>query len=482
VKSSNALLDAQPEAAARGLALSFLDDAAKASSRLGDESDTEALHDFRVGLRRLRTLLKSYRDLLEDSVSKKQRRTLRELASSTGSARDSEVQLAWLARQESRLKAQDQDAWQWLSARLETRRARSYAQLREETVAAFRALEQKLRRGLSRYTAHLGPDASRTTFSALAGERVRAAGDELEATLCAIASPGDVEGCHEARIRAKRLRYLIEPLRDTSFEEAANALVKSIKGLQELLGELHDAHVLASEVATALVESASERARAQHDALYVTDRATATAPPKDMRAGLLAVDRLIRDHVDNLYGQVHDDWLGEKLAPFEARVHSLAEALVQRGNRNLEIERKYLLQAKPAFEAPALEIDQGWIPGRNLRERLRRIRSAEGERFFRTVKVGAGIQRVELEDETTQAVFDKLWPLTEGHRVHKRRYRVPEGEVVWEIDEFLDRELFLAEVELSREDETVALPAWLSPVVVREVTGETEYVNEKLAR
>ena len=136
----------------------------------------------------------------------------------------------------------------------------------------------------------------------------------------------------------------------------------------------------------------------------------------------------------------------------------------------------------PAIDAPGLEIDQGWIPGKNLRERLRRVRSAEGERFYRTVKVGSGIARVELEDETTKAVFDTLWPLTEGKRVHKRRYRVPDGELVWEIDQFLDRELFLAEVELTREDEAVPLPGWLQPVVVKEVTGDAQYVNEKLAR
>ena len=42
-----------------------------------------------------------------------------------------------------------------------------------------------------------------------------------------------------------------------------------------------------------------------------------------------------------------------------------------------------------------------------------------------------------------------MWPLTQGARVLKRRYLVPERDVVWEIDEFLDRSgLWLAEVEL----------------------------------
>ena len=52
----------------------------------------------------------------------------------------------------------------------------------------------------------------------------------------------------------------------------------------------------------------------------------------------------------------------------------------------------------------------------------------------------------------------------------------------YEIDEFNDRELVLAEIELSAEDEELVIPDWLKPHVVREVTGEPEYVNVNLAK
>ena len=45
-----------------------------------------------------------------------------------------------------------------------------------------------------------------------------------------------------------------------------------------------------------------------------------------------------------------------------------------------------------------------------------------------------------------------------------------------------DRELFLAEVELSDPEQHPELPEWLAPYVVREVTNEAEYVNLNLAR
>ena len=78
-------------------------------------------------------------------------------------------------------------------------------------------------------------------------------------------------------------------------------------------------------------------------------------------------------------------------------------------------------------------------------------------------------------------MFDQLWPLTEGRRLRKRRYRVPDGGLTWEIDEFLDRDLVLAEVELAGRPVDVEVPAWLRPHVDREVTEEEAYSNLRLA-
>jgi CYTH domain-containing protein len=150
-----------------------------------------------------------------------------------------------------------------------------------------------------------------------------------------------------------------------------------------------------------------------------------------------------------------------------------------------EIERKYLLRALPdrVRDADSLEIDQGYLPGVRINERIRRARGPGGVKYYRTMKFGAGMDRLELEDETTEEFFDATWPLTRGARVWKRRYLVPEGELVWEIDEFLDRSgLWLAEIELDHVDQVVPIPDWLAPSVVREVTFEKGYTNRALAR
>ena len=71
-----------------------------------------------------------------------------------------------------------------------------------------------------------------------------------------------------------------------------------------------------------------------------------------------------------------------------------------------EIERKYLLRALPerVLTADSLEIDQGYIPGVRINERIRRTRGADGVRYYRTMKLGTGMDRLELEDDPAAAV------------------------------------------------------------------------------
>ena len=135
-----------------------------------------------------------------------------------------------------------------------------------------------------------------------------------------------------------------------------------------------------------------------------------------------------------------------------------------------------------ARRAPSLLLAQGYLPGDALVERVRRVRGPAGDRFLRTVKLGAGAVRVEVEEETSRELFLALWRLTKGRRVRKRRHRVPDGALAWEVDRFLDRALVLAEVELASADAPVALPEWLAPYVVREVTDDGAYTTARLAR
>lgn len=73
----------------------------------------------------------------------------------------------------------------------------------------------------------------------------------------------------------------------------------------------------------------------------------------------------------------------------------------------------------------------------------------------------------------------ELVRLCDGPLVEKRRFKIPFEGHLWEVDEFLGANagLLLAEVELARADEAVALPPWVG----LEVTGDARYFNSNLS-
>ncbi len=157
------------------------------------------------------------------------------------------------------------------------------------------------------------------------------------------------------------------------------------------------------------------------------------------------------------------------------------------GTVPLEIERTYLLHSLPLLPPghSAIQIEQGYLPAGSgdLEGRIRKAVYPDGRVSFRhTVKTGTGLVRTEQEREIAAAEFDRWWPSTSGRRIRKTRYRVAEGDLTWEIDQFHGLDLFLAEVELPSLDTKTSIPPWLAPCVIREVTDEPAYRNYEIAR
>jgi CHAD domain-containing protein/CYTH domain-containing protein len=475
-------IDRPAEEGARMVALELLGDADEAVKRLDAGGDDEALHDFRVAVRRLRSVLRALRPWLEESVRPRAERRLKKCARATNAARDAEVQLAWL---ESRREALATPRLSRGVELLET----AIAQQREVDTAAiadrFRRASGKLRRRLRRYVQDVerGNAERSISFGGVLATLVGHQLDVVRERLDAVTGAMDVRGIHVARIEAKRLRYLVEPLRDDR-RFGAREVVKQLKGLQDVLGELHDVHVLGEEIADVLALAAADRARRMHALAFGAPPGNGSPVVRapNPRPGLLAAARIAAERRDALYVELEHEWRHGALAVLTADVRALEHALESRAGGKLERERKYLLSAVPprALEAEEVQIDQGWLPGARLRERIRRVRSRDGERFWRGLKQGAGRARLEAEEETTREVFDALWPLTEGRRIAKQRRKVADGGLVWEIDEFAGGKLVMAEVELLTGG-AVTLPDWLRPLVQREVTDDPAYLNENLA-
>lgn len=145
-----------------------------------------------------------------------------------------------------------------------------------------------------------------------------------------------------------------------------------------------------------------------------------------------------------------------------------------------EIERKFLVKgAGWRSLAQGVVYRQGYItasPDRTVRVRV------AGDQGYLTLKgASQGISRSEYEYAIPlQDATEMLDQLCQRPLIEKTRYRIPWGDVVWEVDEFAgeNQGLIMAEVELTDPDQTVTLPEWIGA----EVSADPRYFNANLAR
>lgn len=450
---------------ARLVALDLLDAVDTARARLSDPHDHEALHDFRVALRRLRSWLRAFDDALGLAFGAQVKRRLNALAGATGESRDLQVHVQWLESLRDQLDSRERTGVDRLLGELHKRKSSADARLARVLDRRYASLRDRVKDQCSTFTAHVRHDTKPETWlGTVASELIEKRLAKMCRALDGVHSIRSQRPAHEARIAEKRLRYLLEPLRGDVPSLAL--LVERLAVLQDVLGDMHDADVFGSDVRREI------------------KRLSAKGHHEDAFPGLRAIDRRLAERKRAAYQDLETNWLGANVQALAADIRIAAAALRANAAPDIEIERKYLLRGMPRLPKTARpsEIEQGYLPGRRLLERIRRVRTPDGERYYRTMKSGSGVRRQEVEEETSREVFEALWPLTQGRRVSKVRYSVPAHHLTWEVDAFSDRELVLAEVELQSEEETADLPRWLAPVMDREVTSDPAFTNANLAK
>lgn len=147
----------------------------------------------------------------------------------------------------------------------------------------------------------------------------------------------------------------------------------------------------------------------------------------------------------------------------------------------IEIERKFLLKNQQwrAVAGVGCLIRQGYLSDQP--ERTVRVRVA-GEQAWLTIKGKTeGVARLELEYSIPVAeAMQLLDQLCLKPLIEKYRYRIVQGDLVWEVDEFLGENagLVVAEIELSTTDQVFDHPDWLGD----EVSDDPRYFNSALIR
>ncbi|HEY6223950.1 MAG TPA: CHAD domain-containing protein, partial [Gemmatimonadales bacterium] len=149
----------------RLIAQGYLETATRALARLDDPADAKALHDFRVALRRLRTTLRAYRPLFEDSLGKKPAKQLGDIAESTNRVSEAEAALEWLRPLTTGLTPGERIGLVWLIDRIERRRVNDCDRCLSDVRRTFGAATRKLRKGLGAYRQRVGAEPSVTDVS-----------------------------------------------------------------------------------------------------------------------------------------------------------------------------------------------------------------------------------------------------------------------------------------------------------------------------
>jgi len=154
-----------------------------------------------------------------------------------------------------------------------------------------------------------------------------------------VADPRNVTEPHDMRIACKRLRYLLE-IFGVAFEADLSPFLAEVRGLQDLLGDIHDCDVqipmleahLAwlgareSGAARRLIgETTSRRRRpgpASEAAFRAFRRELDEGRRADERLGVHALMSRRRRERDELYGRFLDEWRRLKAERFRPRLES----------------------------------------------------------------------------------------------------------------------------------------------------------------
>ncbi|HET6437422.1 MAG TPA: hypothetical protein VFG59_05135, partial [Anaeromyxobacter sp.] len=240
-----------------------------------------------------------------------------------------------------------------------------------------------------------------------------------------------------------------------------------------------DAQVVGDAIATALVELAAERARRAHEAIQAGAMGgrMLRLMTRDARTrGLMVLDRRATERTHAAFARLAREWLPSHRGELEWTGAIVAGSLLSPPMAPGATLRRFLLMRLPDgfADTPPLKVEMGWLPGDRPRAWVARIDGPGSPRYQRGRGDAARGQAI------TAARFATLWPQTVGHRLVKHRRFIARGRSTWTLDVLGPGGPVLAETRSAEEGEA-ALPKLLRPFLVREVTGEDGYRDERLA-
>lgn len=210
-----------------------------AGVRMGDE--LEDVHQARVATRRLRSDLRTFREVLDPEWDAALREELGWLGAELGTVRDLDVQLERLTGLVARLPDEDRTVGERLLAERAKRRDEARAHLLD-AIRTERYLGLLDRLVEDAREPAVVPDAAPAPAAMALATVMERPWKHLRAAMDGLGPASPDADLHLARIRTKRVRYAAEAVAPV-FGKGARAFAREAAALQDVLGEHQDAVV-----------------------------------------------------------------------------------------------------------------------------------------------------------------------------------------------------------------------------------------------
>jgi CHAD domain-containing protein len=236
---------------ARGHALSLLAEADSAMITLagGAADDEEAVHNYRVTLRRLRTWLRCYAEVM--GVPEKLQRRLNKRAKASNRARDGEVSIGLLRGFARELPSTSRAVLAGHIDQLE----RELVEHRQVFVATALEGWPREHRKLAKALVNPPLEVTLEPFARVLARTLTEAADALDRDTHEQSTPKEL---HRTRVSVKSLRYLLEPLQ--RLDPCVERLVRKLRKLQDLYGHFTDLEMLLTFIAKSLERIGEQQA------------------------------------------------------------------------------------------------------------------------------------------------------------------------------------------------------------------------------
>jgi CHAD domain-containing protein len=203
--------------------------------------DTEFLHDFRVAVRRTRSVQREFQGVFPPARLQRARRDFRRLQQITGAVRDLDVNLLEFDELAGPLVGELEPLRRLLAERREAEFRKMVRALR--SAATRSALER-----WSELIGELDGEDAQRPVEELSSLRIARVYRRMVKMGRAIDDSSPAEDLHEMRKKGKELRYLLELFGGLYPAEATRPLVKALKALQDTLGRHQDREVQAAQL------------------------------------------------------------------------------------------------------------------------------------------------------------------------------------------------------------------------------------------